>query len=329
MAAQMQDQNTMLSAYTNSKVINQALYGQILSATERTSGKRVVLKQLLRECVERKLIVSDLKPGSKRPFPMLEDAKLELEVLKRLNNNQGHPNVVRLHEGFETKTHFVMAMEHLEGGDLFDRVMGDGRLGEGTAQKYFVDAISGLEFIHNMGIAHRDLSLENLLLNAEDQCVITDFGLCCECGDGKKQNQKVGKGFYIAPEIYAESGPYDAKKADVWSLGVCLFIMMTGAPPMERPSKRDKRFCCIRDGKIGNMLQQWGMDSLFSDECLDLLSQMLTADPAKRINVNQVLAHPWVRTAIEARRVPPSNQVLDQIVESTGRIALQEAACCA
>jgi serine/threonine protein kinase len=274
MAAQ-HNQHT-LSSYTNTKVMKQALYGQILSATAKSSGERVVLKQLLRECVERKLVVSDLKPfGNKRALPMLEDAKLELDVLKRLNNNGGHPNVVRLHEGFETSTHFVMVMDLLQ-GDLFDRVMDSGKLAESTAQKYFLDAVGGLDFVHSRGIAHRDLSLENLLLDSEDRCVITDFGLCCECADGQKQTQKVGKGFYIAPEIYADSGAYDAKRADVWSLGVILFIMMTGAPPMERPSKGDKRFCCIRDGRIANMLEQWGMINNFrrSDECLDLLSSI-------------------------------------------------------
>jgi serine/threonine protein kinase len=282
--------------YTNRKIINDALYGQILSATSKSSGERVVLKQLLRECVERKLIVSDLEPGS-RKRKCVEDARLEISVLRRLNKNGGHPNVVRLHDDFETRKHLVMVMDYLTGGDLFDRVMNNGKLAEDKAQKYFSDAVGGLSFVHSHDVAHRDLSLENLLLNSQDRIVLTDFGLCCECADNQKQTQRVGKGFYIAPEIFNREGPYDPKKADVWSLGIVLFIIMTGKPPMERPSKQDKRFVLFQEGKMADILSDWGLLHTFSSECLELLSQMLRVDPAQRIGLDQVLAHAWVQSA--------------------------------
>ena len=91
-----------MSAYTDLKALRKALYGQILSATAKRTGERVVLKKLLRECVERKLVVSDLrKAGGRRPQPMLEDARRELEVLSRLNCDGGHRSVLRTTRSFE------------------------------------------------------------------------------------------------------------------------------------------------------------------------------------------------------------------------------------
>jgi serine/threonine protein kinase len=296
------------STYIKRKVVKDALYGQILSATVKGTGENVVLKQLLRECVERKVVVSDLKSGSSSK-KCIEDARVELSVLRRLNKNGGHPNVIRLHNDFETRKHLVMVMDYLSGGDLFDRVMSKGKLAESIAQNYFMDVLRGLDFIHSHDIAHRDLSLENLLLDAEDRLVIIDFGLCCECSDGQKQTQRVGKGFYIAPEIFNKAGPYDPKKADVWSLGIILFIMITGKPPMERPAKQDKRFNYLVEGKMADLLRARGQDHLFSNDCLGLLSQMLCVDPSSRVSLGQVLAHPWIQSAPSTPNRKPKLQV--------------------
>lgn len=300
-----------MAAFTDLQVLHKALYGQILSATARRTGERVVLKKLLRECVEQKLVVDDLHVrGIRRPQPMLEDARREAQVLTRLNENGGHRSVVRLLESFETDTDFVMVMENLH-GDLFDLVMGSGRLHESKAQKLFLDAVGGLHFLHRHSIAHRDISLENLLLGSDERVVITDFGLCCDCAQGEMQVDKVGKGFYIAPEIFAEAGPYDPKKADIWSLGVVLFIMMTGNPPMERPSDKDKRFGMIKQGKIAEMLRQWEMDTFFSEDCLDLLSKMLVVDPAQRIDLERLMNHPWVKLGLPQRSPCGVDEKLD------------------
>jgi serine/threonine protein kinase len=279
-----------LEDYLDTIVIKKALYGTIVSATESATGERVVLKKLIKSSVDRKEI--DCAASQ----PSLEDARLESEVLTRLNQSGGHPNVVKMHNNFETDTYFVMVMDQLK-GELFDVVM-EGRLAEPRAQRYFRDVIGGLSFIHSQGIAHRDLSLENLLLSADDKIVITDFGLCCDVNVEKRQTQKVGKGFYIAPEVFAvndtKGGSYDPLKADVWSLGVVLFILLTGAPPMETPCDKDRYYCMLRDGRLKDLVTQHGLSKQISEDCIDLLSQMLCTDPTQRPSLQQIAQHRWV-----------------------------------
>jgi calcium-dependent protein kinase len=234
-----------------------------------------------------------------------ENPGQEIEKLRRLNCEGGHPSVVRIIEAFETADHFVLVMEKLN-SDLYNVVADKGRLCELDAHKYLTDITSGLEFIHGHGIAHRDISLENLLLSNDGKVVITDFGLCCDCADGEMQKGTVGKDLYVAPEVFAGDSVYDAKKADVWSLGIVLFTMMTGIAPFELPSIYDERFLMIKQGKLADMLRQWQMLAFFSNDCLDLLSKMLCVEPEKRISLEQVLEHPWV----VAKQVPDSDKTI-------------------
>jgi serine/threonine protein kinase len=315
-ASRPESEKKTLQDYAEKRVIKQALYGSIVSATEGATGETVVLKKLVKTSMDLKQIDSiDSVQAS------LEDARMESKMLKRLNKYGGHPNVVKMHNDFETDTYFVMVMDQLK-GELFDVVM-EGRLAEPRAQRYFRDVIGGLSFIHSQGIAHRDLSLENLLLSADDKIVITDFGLCVDVRskDGERSTEKVGKGFYIAPEVYAvdqtRGGSYDPLKADVWSLGVVLFILMTGAPPLENPCSTDRYFCMIRDGRIKDLVREHGLSKDISSDCIDLLSRMLCADPNKRPNLKEVAEHKWVGTYcgplyVPTRRVDPNDiQTID------------------
>jgi calcium-dependent protein kinase len=297
--------------YTHKTHLSKALLGNILTARRWYTGEEyeeVVMKILsLHRIDNRKRFIS-------------EDPHRELEVLSRLNSDGGHRSVVRLIEGFETTNDLVLVMEKLH-RDLCDVVMDDGILQECQARKYFLDTIDGLHFIHSHGIAHRDLSLENLLLGSDGRVVITDFGLCCDCAAGVMQKDKVGKGFYMSPEIYADAGAYDAQKADVWSLGIILFIMMTGTPPMDVPSRSDARFCMVQQGKMADMLRDWQVLSYFSDDCLDLLNKMLCVDPAKRISLSQVMTHPWVKSGLQ--KDIPDNDV-EELNNDVERLTMQK-----
>lgn len=104
----------------------------------------------------------------------------------------------------------------------------------------------------------------------------------------------VGKAFYMAPEIYRNDTPYNGFFSDVWSLGVMLFILVTGAPPFERPDLADPRFQMIARGKLSGMLDSWGMSHI-SPGVRNLLSRMLVAnDPGKRIRLEDISTHQWI-----------------------------------
>jgi serine/threonine protein kinase len=284
--------------YSKFVVTKKAIYGEIVTATCNMTKETVVLKKMRKCCMARKKRWQELDEKDEAP-ELLEDAVLEEAALQRLNAQQGHPNVVRHHQTFETDTDFVMVMEYLE-SELYQVVAESGGLDERRAQRYFADTAAGVQFIHAHGIAHRDISLENLLVSPskEDSVKIIDFGLCCSLGVTCTKGP-VGKPFYMAPEVLVCC--YDAEKADIWSLGVVLFTMVVGAPPMEKANASDIRYRMIRDGRLREMLCAWKMGSLFSEPCLDLVERMLVVDPDARITMCEVLRHPWVSSVMADR----------------------------
>jgi len=278
------------------KKLRDALYGEILLATEVDGRSKVAIKSLHRTCVDSKVPLNC-------DFQLSEDVYFEIDAMKALNANGGHHNVVKLQQTFDSNDgkKLNLVLEYQPGGELFDKIMDQGRLDGQTAKRYFADCVGGLLHIHKNGYVHRDLSLENCLIGEDDQIVITDFGLAAK--HTGSETERVGKGFYIAPEVYAiEDGngsTYDGTKSDVWSLGVILFMMLTGVPPSETPSHDDRRFCLIKAGRIEKMLRGWRMGHLFSEDALDLVQRMLCVDADKRISLLEIAEHAYVKELLE------------------------------
>ncbi|RQM09096.1 hypothetical protein DD237_005893 [Peronospora effusa] len=184
----------------------------------------------------------------------------------------------------------------LNGADGFNR------LHESVAHKYLVDVLSGLRFLHSYGIAHRDVSLENILMR--DGCaVITDFGLCVQdasfslsSSDSSTASEfrceeMVGKNYYMAPEIVAHER-YDPRRADIWSTGIAFFILLTSSPPFERADPSDPGFRYVAKCGIKAVFTAWGLDQEVSEEMQDLLGRMLCVDPEERITMDETWQHP-------------------------------------
>jgi len=294
--------------YYDIQKLRDALYGEILVACRKMDGKRVAIKSLLRTCVDSK---SQLN-GTQLP----EDVQFEIKVMTALSKNKGHPNVMGLQNTFDSDngTRLNLVLDYQPNGELFDVVVDRGRLPELDARRYFADCISGLRHIHRNGYCHRDLSLENCLVGENGEVVITDFGLAAKYTGAEKG--RVGKGFYIAPEVHAvcENSTYDGGKADVWSLGVILFMMITGVPPTETPSTDDKRFRLIKAGRLAQMLRGWHMETLFSDSALDLVTRMLCVDPCQRISMSEICEHGFVKGLLVDKA--PELPLLDRIGDS-------------
>lgn len=203
----------------------------------------------------------------------------------------------------EDGSHLFLVMEYFEVGELYDVVERKGALDEALARHYFRQIVRGVEHLHRHGFAHRDLSLENVLIDGRGRCVLIDFGMCLlfpttnDPGNPSKRvliaSQGVyGKRNYIAPEILEGSKPFDAVRVDVWALGILLFILLTGVPPFESASPVNTAYRMICDGSTAEVLAEWNIQ--ISSYALDLVQRILRSEPEERLSIPQILAHRWM-----------------------------------
>jgi 5'-AMP-activated protein kinase catalytic alpha subunit len=205
----------------------------------------------------------------------------ELRVFERVN----HPSIVRLHEVVFTADIIYLIMEYCPGGDLLHEVASHGRLFEARAKKIFLQVAQAVEYIHARGICHRDLKPENVLLCKSGDAKLCDFGLCrIQTGDSLLMTP-CGSLSYTAPEI-CESDQYDGRKADIWSLGILLFVVTAGRRPWSG-ANHIEQVAAIKDHDPSFPLS-------FSRPLQEAIIKMLERDPEKRTDIKGVLASDWL-----------------------------------
>eukprot|EP00884_Botryococcus_braunii_P022478 jgi/Botrbrau1/8914/Bobra.0148s0028.1 len=219
------------------------------------------------------------------------------------HSNFCHPHVIQFKEVFLTDDYLAIAMEYAPGGDLFQYVRDHGGLKEEDARWFFQQLIVGLDYCHRMGVVNRDIKLENTLLDSSHippLVKITDFGYCKSDKESLPKS-KVGTPGYTAPEVISASGRYDGQKADVWSCGVMLYVMLFCAYPFERDEDDADRngFRKVLE-RILRVDYHFPKDPKVSKEAEDLIRKILVADPDKRLSVEQIQAHPWYRKGLPA-----------------------------
>ncbi|XP_057247858.1 serine/threonine-protein kinase SRK2E isoform X3 [Beta vulgaris subsp. vulgaris] len=164
------------------------------------------------------------------------DENVQREIIN--HRSLRHPNIVRFKEVILTPTHLAIVMEYASGGELFERICNAGRFSEDEARFFFQQLISGVSYCHAMQVCHRDLKLENTLLDGSSvpRLKICDFGYSKSSVLHSQPKSTVGTPAYIAPEVLLKK-EYDGKIADVWSCGVTLYVMLVGAYPFEDPEE--------------------------------------------------------------------------------------------
>lgn len=214
----------------------------------------------------------------------------EIEVLKQLD----HPNICKLYEVFEDADSIYIVMDLCHGGELFDRIA-EGALGdEAQVAKLIRQLARALRYCHDRGIIHRDIKPENILFvssHAEAPAKLIDFGIACHFKQTAKLRSRGGTEAYEAPEVQSENY---SEKCDMWSLGVLLYAMLSGAMPFKSAS----------DARTGTFKMSGETWDAVSPEAKELIGRLLVPDPAQRLSAEEVLADPWVRDAAEVEAMP-------------------------
>ncbi|KFK36106.1 hypothetical protein AALP_AA4G078300 [Arabis alpina] len=211
--------------------------------------------------------------------------KREIRTLKVLK----HPNIVRLHEVLASKTKIYMVLECVTGGDLFDRIVSKGKLSETKGRKMFQQLIDGISYCHNKGVFHRDLKLENVLLDAKGNIKITDFGLSALPQHFREDgllHTTCGSPNYVAPEVLANNG-YDGAASDIWSCGVILYVILTGCLPFD---DTNLAVLCRKIFKGDPPIPRW-----ISPGAKTMIKRMLDPNPVTRITIAGIKANDWFR----------------------------------
>lgn len=260
--------------YNIGKVLGEGAYGKVLHATHIMTGQKVAVKTFekakLVDLVARKRV------------------SREIRILKYLD----HPNIVQLFEVIDQPQRRYIIMEFAPGGDLCKYVRDCKRLSEHESHRIFCQILSGLMHCHAKGIVHRDIKLDNILLDSNKNVKIVDFGFSVPFERDQLLKKACGSPSYAAPEIVSRR-QYSPTPVDVWSFGVVLYAMMCGYFPFQGANSQE---LCRKIVKGKFDLPSWVPES-----CKELIRLMLTVDPVQRITMDKVALHPWVaRTSAPA-----------------------------
>jgi calcium/calmodulin-dependent protein kinase I len=211
----------------------------------------------------------------------------EVSILTEMRND----HIIRLYDFFTEPSTYYLVMERMRGGELFDRIVAKAYYNEKEARDTCLIVLEAIGYCHDNHIAHRDLKPENLLLLSEndDSAVkIADFGFAKRCYAKCSLTTQCGTPGYVAPEIL-EGSPYD-ERADMWSVGVILYILLGGYPPFIESTQRDL-FRKIRKGDYEFHEEYWGT---VSTEAKDLIRSLLTVSIEARLTADEALENKWI-----------------------------------
>ncbi|KAM9707323.1 MAP/microtubule affinity-regulating kinase 3a isoform 15-T15 [Menidia menidia] len=279
-----EQQQPHVGNYRLLKTIGKGNFAKVKLARHIPTGREVAIKIIDK---------TQLNPNS------LQKLFREVRIMKILN----HPNIVKLFEVIETERTLYLVMEYASGGEVFDYLVAHGRMKEKEARAKFRQIVSAVQYCHQKHIVHRDLKAENLLLDADMNIKIADFGFSNEFTMGNKLDTFCGSPPYAAPELF-QGKKYDGPEVDVWSLGVILYTLVSGSLPFDGQNLKELRERVLR-GK-------YRIPFYMSTDCENLLKRFLVLNPAKRGTLevredaeNQIMKDRWINSGFEEDELKP------------------------
>ncbi|QLG70648.1 hypothetical protein HG535_0A05890 [Zygotorulaspora mrakii] len=236
-----------------------------------------------------------------------KNSEKEVKVYREINalKHLTHPNIVKLEEVLQNSKYIGIVLEYASGGEFYKYIQQKRRLKEGVACRLFAQLISGVQYMHSKGLVHRDLKLENLLLDKHENLIITDFGFVNEFFQHNElMKTSCGSPCYAAPELVVSTKPYEARKADVWSCGIILYAMLAGYLPWDDDPKNP-------DGNdIAKLYHYITRTPLKFPEYVnalprDLLRRILVSDPKRRTTLRNIQRHEWTRPHMPFLSITP------------------------
>ncbi|KAF6327671.1 maternal embryonic leucine zipper kinase [Rhinolophus ferrumequinum] len=263
----MKDYDELLKYYELYETIGTGGFAKVKLACHILTGEMVAIK-----IMDKSALGSDL--------PRI---KTEIDALKNLR----HQHICQLYHVLETANKIFIVLEYCSGGELFDYIISQDRLSEEETRVVFRQIVSAVAYVHSQGYAHRDLKPENLLFDEYHKLKLIDFGLCAKPKGNKDYHLQTccGSLAYAAPELI-QGKSYLGSEADVWSMGILLYVLMCGFLPFD-----DDNVMALYK-KI--MRGKYEVPKWLSPSSILLLQQMLQVDPKKRISVKNLLSHPWI-----------------------------------
>jgi len=250
----------------------------------------------------------------------MKQLKDEIDILKALD----HPNITRLEEVYETTDHMYLILELCTGGEMLDRLNSQKgyHYTERIACDYVKIMVNAVRYIHEHNITHRDLKLENFLLQDrtdEAELKLIDFGLSRHFKKAEKMTVPVGTPYYVAPEVLR--GVYD-EKCDMWSLGVITYMLLSGTPPFPGGGEGE----ILQRVKKGQFSLDINRFEGVSDHAKDFIRKLLVMDPKKRMSASEAQAHEWMHDW-EDEKKPLSLDIAQSLKEFHNYGAMKKLVC--
>ncbi|XP_031780856.1 calcium/calmodulin-dependent protein kinase type II alpha chain isoform X20 [Nasonia vitripennis] len=277
---------------------------------------------VVRRCVQKSTNLEfaakiiNTKKLSSRDFQKLER---EARICRKLQ----HPNIVRLHDSIQEENFHYLVFDLVTGGELFEDIVAREFYSEADASHCIQQILESVHHCHHNGVVHRDLKPENLLLasKAKGAAVkLADFGLAIEVqGDTQAWYGFAGTPGYLSPEVLKKE-PY-GKPVDIWACGVILYILLVGYPPFWDEDQH-RLYAQIKSGSYDYPTPEW---DTVTPEAKNLINQMLTVNPSKRITASEALKHPWICQRERVASIVHRQETVDCLKKFNARRKLKGA----